>query len=67
MHRRRSGRLPLDGGEVTSVEVWGGDAQVRMAGDTLFLTETTSGLAGGRGGAAPRAATRPYDCEVEGP
>ena len=28
----RLGQLPLEGGEVESVEVWGGDAQVRLSG-----------------------------------
>ena len=43
VHRRDRSSCPLDGGEVKSVEVWGGDAQVRMAGDTVFLTETSVG------------------------
>jgi hypothetical protein len=36
-------QLPIDGGDVQSVEVWGRDAQVRLSGDTLFLTETHAG------------------------
>jgi hypothetical protein len=58
--------IALEGGEVESVEIWGGDAQVRLSGDTLFLTEThagwriTAASCQARGGA-------PYDCEVEGP
>src|SRR4051812_48057456 len=50
--------VPLPGGKVTSVEVWGGDAQVRLGSDTLFLTETdagwrgTPGRRGARGGEA---------------
>src|SRR3569833_3262776 len=31
------GQLPLNGGAVRSVHVWGGDAQVQLSGDTLFL------------------------------
>jgi hypothetical protein len=59
-------QLSLDGGEVNSVEVWGGDAQVRMAGDTVFLTETTSGWRVTAAGCTSRG-DAPYDCEVEGP
>src|SRR3954452_11720444 len=33
-------QVPLPGGQPRSVEVWGGDAQVRLGGDTVFLTET---------------------------
>src|SRR5688500_12789017 len=36
-------QVPLDGGEIESVEIWGGDAQVRSSGDTLFLTRTRAG------------------------
>ena len=58
--------LSLDGGAVTSVEVWGGDAQVRMGGDTLFLTETRAGWRVAAAGCTSRG-DAPYDCEVEGP
>ena len=58
------GRLPLAGGEVESVEVWGGDAQVRLAGDTVFLTETTSGWRVTAAACRPQGEA-PYDCEVE--
>jgi hypothetical protein len=59
-------QLPLEGGEVTGVEIWGGDAQVRLTGDTVFLTETSAGW---RVVAAACQAQEngPYDCEVEGP
>ena len=58
-------QLPLQGGEVTRVEIWGGEAQVRVGGDTVFLTET------GAGWRVVAASCRsqgdaPYDCEVEG-
>ena len=59
-------QLSLDGGAVTSVEVWGGDAQVRMGGDTLFLTETRAGWRVAAAGCTSRG-DAPYDCEVEGP
>src|SRR4051794_17515926 len=35
--------VQLPGGGVQAVEVWGGQAQVRLDGDTLFLDETSSG------------------------
>ena len=59
-------QLSLDGGEITSVEVWGGDAQVRMSGDTLFLTETSVGWRISAAGCQPHGEA-PYDCEVDGP
>ncbi len=53
-------------GEVRSVEIWGGEAQVKLSGDTLFLTETGSGWR--VTAAACRAqAEAPYLCEVTGP
>jgi hypothetical protein len=59
------GNLRLGGGDVTSVEVWGGDAQVRLGGDTLFLTRTPAGWKVAAAVCTPRA-EGPYDCEVEG-
>ncbi|WP_164704349.1 hypothetical protein [Blastococcus litoris] len=58
--------LPLGGGTVESVEVWGGQAQVRLSGDTLFLTQTGSGWRITAAVCRPRAEA-PYDCEVDGP
>ena len=60
------GRVPLPGGAVETVEVWGGQAQVRLGGDTLFLTETPSGWRVTAAACEPRG-EMPYDCEVEGP
>ncbi len=57
--------LPLGGGRVESVEVWGGDAQVRLAGDTVFLSRTSSGWRVAAA-ACTRSPEGPYDCEVEG-
>ena len=59
------GDLPLEGGAVGRVEVWGGDAQVRLSGDTVFLTKTAAGwrVAAAACTARPEG---PYDCEVEG-
>jgi hypothetical protein len=58
--------FPLTGGDVRSVEIWGGDAQVRLSGDTLFLTETSAGWRITAAACTPQG-TAPYDCEVEGP
>jgi hypothetical protein len=60
------GDLPLRGGAVSSVEIWGGNAQVRVAGDTVFLTETPTGWRVAAAACEPRGEA-PYDCEVEGP
>ncbi|RBY89436.1 hypothetical protein [Blastococcus sp. TF02A-30] len=59
-------QLPLDGGEVTAVEVWGGDAQVRIGDDVVFLTETGAGWKVTAAACEPRGEA-PYDCELEGP
>jgi hypothetical protein len=56
-------QLPLAGGDVQSVEVWGGDAQVRLAGDTVFLTETRAGWRVTAAACQPNGEA-PYDCEV---
>ena len=58
--------VPLSGGEVETVEVWGGDAQVRLTGDTVFLTETDAGWRIVAAGCEPRVEA-PYDCQLEGP
>jgi len=56
--------VPLEGGEVERVEVWGGNAQVQLGGDTVFLDQTPTGW---RVAAAvcTRQPEGPYDCEVE--
>jgi hypothetical protein len=59
-------QVPLEGGDVELVEIWGGDAQVRLSGDTLFLTETRAGWRVTAAACRPRGEA-PYDCEVEGP
>jgi hypothetical protein len=57
-------QLPIDGGDVQSVEVWGRDAQVRLSGDTLFLTETHAGWRVAAAACRPQR-DAPYECEVE--
>jgi hypothetical protein len=56
--------LPLQPGEVESVEVWGSDAQVRTTGDTVFLTQTQGGWRITAAACQPNGEA-PYDCEVE--
>jgi hypothetical protein len=60
------GDLPLPDGEVTAVESWSGDAQVRLGGDVVFLTETDAGWRVTAAACGARVEL-PYDCEVEGP
>ena len=60
------GALPLQGGAVRAVQVWGGQAQVRLDGDTLFLAETSGGWRVSAAACSPRP-NQPYACEVEGP
>lgn len=59
-------RVPVQGGRVRSVEIWGGDAQVRLGADTVFLTQTDAGWKVTAAGCEPRG-DAPYDCEVDGP
>jgi hypothetical protein len=58
------GDVPLEGGDVEGVEVWGGDAQVRLSDDTVFLTHTATGWRVAAAVCTPQA-EGPYDCEVE--
>jgi len=58
------GQLPLQGGTVRAVQVWGGDAQVKLSGDTVFLTETHAGWKVTAAACTPNA-DAPYDCEVQ--
>jgi hypothetical protein len=58
--------VPLGGGTVRTVEVWGDGAQVRLTTDTVFLAETPAGWRVTAAGCEPRG-EQPYDCEVEGP
>jgi hypothetical protein len=58
--------VQLPGGEVSSVEIWGGDAQVRLGSHTLFLTRTDTGWKVTAAGCQSRG-QEPYDCEVDGP
>lgn len=58
--------VPLGGGEVETVEVWGGGAQVRLSGDTVFLIETDTGWRVTAAACEPQLEA-PYDCQLEGP
>jgi hypothetical protein len=58
--------LAVHGGTVRSVQVWGGDAQVRLAGDTVFLAQGRGGWQVTAAGCRPRG-DAPYVCLVEGP
>jgi hypothetical protein len=60
------GRLAPPGGQVQQTEVWGDEAQVRMTGDTLFLTHTGAGWKVIAAGCTPNA-DLPYECRLEGP
>ncbi|MFG3442966.1 hypothetical protein ACGF0J_37480 [Nonomuraea sp. NPDC047897] len=51
------------GGPVTGVQVWGDEAQVRLAGDTMFLHRFGDGWRVKAAGCKPRGGL-PYDCEV---
>ncbi|NUP80816.1 MAG: hypothetical protein HOV96_25040 [Nonomuraea sp.] len=52
------------GGAVTEVNVWGDEAQVRLAGDTLFLHRFDDGWRVKAAGCQP-VHDQPYECEVE--
>jgi hypothetical protein len=54
------------GGQVLGAEVWGDAAQVRLSGDTLFLTRTSTGWKVAAAGCTPNG-DLPYTCRLEGP
>jgi hypothetical protein len=54
-----------DPGPVQQVEVWGDTAQVRLAGDTLFLLQFPDGWRISGAGCTPEG-DAPYRCEVQG-
>ena len=58
------GQLDLPGGQVVSSAVWGDNAQVRLTGDTLFLTRTAAGWKVAAAGCTPQGEA-PYLCRLE--
>ncbi|TKJ19007.1 hypothetical protein [Blastococcus sp. CCUG 61487] len=60
------GEVALPDGGVSAVEVWSGEAQVRVGDDVLFLTDTGAGWRITAAACEPRGEA-PYDCEVDGP
>ena len=57
--------LDLPAGSVRSVEVWGGNAQVRLDSGVLFLARFRTGWQVTGAGCQPRP-DLPYDCAVQG-
>jgi hypothetical protein len=60
------GDVPIGAGEVTSVAVWGEEAQAKLADDTLFLTRTSSGWRVMAAACTAQGENKPYDCQLEG-
>jgi hypothetical protein len=60
------GQLPFQGGAVSSVQIWGGGAQAKVGGDTVFLAQTDAGWKVTAALCQPRGEA-PYDCQVDGP
>jgi hypothetical protein len=58
--------LPVGSGDVTSVEVWGEEAQARLSDDVLFLSRTADGWRITAAGCRAQGAQLPYKCQVEG-
>ncbi|MFI6514097.1 hypothetical protein ACIBF1_00895 [Spirillospora sp. NPDC050679] len=56
--------LDLQGGPLSDVEVWGGQARVRAGGDTVFATRWGSQWRVAAAGCTPRE-DLPYECDVE--
>jgi hypothetical protein len=54
------------GGQVQQTEVWGDEAQVRLADDTLFLTRTGAGWKVVAAGCTANG-DLPYSCRLEAP
>jgi hypothetical protein len=52
-------------GPVGAVQVWSDRAQVKVGGDTLFLTEVDGGWRVSAAGCTAEAGG-PYDCDLEG-
>ena len=52
-------------GAVQATQVWGGSAQVRFSGDTVFLSRFHDGWQVLAAGCVPRAG-KPYACELAG-
>jgi hypothetical protein len=61
---RLADSLPNPGDSVQSVAVWGDNAQVRLAGDTLFLTLTEQGWKVTAAGCTAQD-EGPYQCRLE--
>ncbi|MEV0585866.1 hypothetical protein [Nonomuraea sp. NPDC050310] len=57
-------KLGLEGGQVERAAVWGEEAQVSLAEDTLFLHRYADGWRIKAAGCEPRPEL-PFDCEVE--
>lgn len=58
--------LPVGTGDVTSVEVWGEEAQARLTDDTVFLTRTAKGWRITAAACRSQGADLPYACRLEG-
>ena len=59
------GELPVGGGTVVSVEVWGADALVHLSDDSLFLTRDDDGWLVSAAACTP-GGDGPYECQLEG-
>jgi hypothetical protein len=58
--------MSIGSGDITSVEVWGEEAQAQLTDDTLFLTRTPEGWRVTAAACRAQGADRPYDCRLEG-
>jgi hypothetical protein len=58
-------RLRLPSGQVRSLQVWGGNSQLRLDSGVLFLAQFKTGWKVTGAGCRPRP-DQPYDCDVEG-
>jgi hypothetical protein len=59
-------QLSLPRGAVQGSTVWGDQAQVRLVGDTVFLTRTSTGWKVTAAGCRSQG-DAPYACRLEGP
>lgn len=58
--------LRLSGGPVGKIEVWGGNASVRIATGPVFLSRFVTGWRVIAAGCTGRGEDQPYDCSVRG-
>ena len=58
-------KIQVGSGRLISIQVWGEEAQAKLADDTLFLTRTAHGWRVLAAACRPRSEQQPYDCQLQ--